>query len=81
MSHLRRLLGRWMRYHVLNRRHWLPTGWSMLPPDDNGHSFLNSESEEAIRSIKIRDMPIQEDETEAQQAMSSMANQLRAVGR
>ena len=53
----------------------------MLPPDDNGHSFLNSESEEAIRSIKIRDMPIQEDETEAQQAMSSMANQLRAVGR
>jgi hypothetical protein len=40
---------------------------------------LNSENEEAVRRLKIRDQPIQEDETAAQQAMNNMANQLRMV--
>ncbi len=42
-------------------------------------SYLSSENEEAVRRLKIRDQPIQEDETEAQQAMNNMANQLRLV--
>ncbi|KAF7506121.1 hypothetical protein GJ744_012185 [Endocarpon pusillum] len=37
----------------------------------------NAENEEAVRRLKIRDQPIQEDEIEAQQAMDNMANQLR----
>jgi F-BAR domain only protein len=38
-----------------------------------------SESEEALRNLKIRDQPIAEDETEAQRAMNDMASQLRMV--
>lgn len=37
------------------------------------------EYEENLRNLKIRDQPIAEDETEAQQAMNNMANQLRLV--
>jgi hypothetical protein len=38
-----------------------------------------SESEEALRNLKIRDQPITEDETEAQRAMNDVASQLRMV--
>lgn len=38
-----------------------------------------SEHDEAVRKLRIQDQPIQEDETEAQQAMNSMASQLRMV--
>jgi F-BAR domain only protein len=38
-----------------------------------------SESEEALRNLKIRDQPIAEDETEAQRALNDMASQLRMV--
>lgn len=50
------------------------TGYSFFP-----HSHHTRENEEAVRRLKIRDQPIQEDETEAQQAMNNMANQLRLV--
>ena len=41
-------------------------------------AFTSAESEEASRNMfAIRDKPIAEDESEAQQAMSNMANQLR----
>lgn len=38
-----------------------------------------SENEEAVRRLKIRDQPIQEDEIEAHHAMNDIANQLRLV--
>jgi hypothetical protein len=52
---------------------------SGLATSDGDDLCQFSETEEAVRKLKIRDQPIQEDETEAQQAMNSMANQLRLV--
>jgi len=40
-------------------------------------STSTAESDEMVRNIQIRDQPIQEDESEAQLAMSNMANQLK----
>ena len=40
-------------------------------------SMTSTEAEESARAFAIRDKPIQEDESEAQLAMSTMANQLR----
>jgi hypothetical protein len=39
----------------------------------------HSEHADTHRNLKIRDQPITEDETEAQQAMNNMASQLRMV--
>lgn len=39
-----------------------------------------TENEESARAFAIRDQPIREDETEAQQALSNLANQLRVQG-
>ena len=44
------------------------------------HSLTSSsENEDALRSLTIRDKPIQEDEGEAKEAFDTMANQLRLV--
>jgi len=57
-----------------------PTGPTPLDPITRAMheaSLTSHDAEEASRNLKIRDQPIQEDESAAQQAMSNMANQLR----
>lgn len=53
---------------------------TMSPIDQvqNDASFASSPADESARNFMIRDKPIQEDESEAQLAMSNMANQLRS---
>ncbi|ETN43550.1 uncharacterized protein HMPREF1541_02709 [Cyphellophora europaea CBS 101466] len=53
-----------------------PTQISPLEPQTTGAT----EAEERARAFAIRDQPIKEDESEAQMAMSNMANQLRMQG-
>ncbi|KKY17754.1 putative fes cip4 homology domain protein [Phaeomoniella chlamydospora] len=40
-------------------------------------AVFNGENEDALRNLKIRDQPIQEDEGEAKEALDSLASQLR----
>ncbi|KPI43625.1 uncharacterized protein AB675_6658 [Cyphellophora attinorum] len=52
---------------------------SQLPPALQPQN-TGTESEDGSRAFAIRDQPIKEDESEAQNALSSMANQLRMQG-
>lgn len=50
-----------------------------VPWSHDSTDSSNRENEDALRSLTIRDQPIQEDESAAKQAMDDMANQLRLV--
>jgi F-BAR domain only protein len=51
-----------------------------LPPPPIQQQLTGASTEESSRAFAIRDQPIKEDESEAQMAMSNMANQLRMQG-
>jgi F-BAR domain only protein len=54
------------------------TNTQSQPPFSESAAFASSSVDESARNFMIRDKPIEEDQTEAEQAMNSMANQLRS---